>query len=133
MRVGALAVRRTGIVGLGVGSRERLVVGVPRLLVIVRHAVVIGLIVTVLWFLVASADTTAADVIPTGWVVVISVRLLVRVITLLRVVRHRLHAVTTSAYVVCAVRILLKHLPKKYTTKKRRLTTSQVPTYTAKM
>lgn len=65
-----------------------------------------------------AADSAAADVIPIGWVVVISVWL-VRVISLLRVVSHRLHAVTDSPRVVCAVRILLKHLPIKCTTKNK--------------
>lgn len=126
MRVGAVTVRWAGIVGLGIGSRERLVVGVPRLLVVVRHTVLIALIVTVLWFLVSTstADTAAAHVIPTGRVVVISVWLLVRVIPLLRAVRHRLHALTTSSCVVCAVRILLKHLATK-NKKRKGSTTSQ--------
>ena len=118
--VRAVPVWQTGIVALRIGSRERLVVGVPLLLVVVRHAVLEGgvrVIVVILWFSVttSAADSTAADIIATGGVVVISVRLLVRVIPL--VVGHRLHTVTGSPYGVCAVWILLKHLLEKDTTK----------------
>lgn len=111
--VRAVAVWQTGVIALGVGSREWLAVGVPLLLVIVRHTVLVGqvrVIVTVLWFWVTTS--AAADIIPTGWVVVISVWL-VRVISLLRVVSHRLHVVTDSPCVVCAVWILLKYLAKE--------------------
>ena len=113
----AVTVWQTGIVALWVGSRVRLTVRVPLLLVEVRHTVLVGqvrVIVAVLWFWVTTS--AAADIIPTGWVVVISVWL-VRVISLLRAVSHRLHAVTNSPRVVCAVWILLKHLMNKYKTK----------------
>lgn len=106
----AVTVWQTWVVALGVGSRERLAVGVP-LLVVVRHTVLVGwvrVIVSILWFWVTTS-AAAADIIPTGQVVVISVWLL-RVISLLGVVAHRLHAVADSPCVVSAVRILLKHL-----------------------
>ena len=82
----AITVWQTRVIALGVCSREWLAVGVPLLLVIVRHTVLIGwvrVIVTVLWFLIttSTANSTAADIIPTRWVVVISVWLLVRVIS----------------------------------------------------
>lgn len=114
----AVTVWQTGVIALGVGSRERLAVGVPLLLVIVRHTVLVGqvrVIVTVLWFWVT---TSAADIIVTGWVVIISVWL-VRVISLLRVVSHRPHVVTDSPCVVCVVWILLKYLPKKIQNKEK--------------
>lgn len=118
--VGAVTVRQTGVVALGVGSRVRLAVGVPLLLVVVRHTVLVGqvrVIVTVLWFWVS---TSTADIILTGRVVVIPVRL-VGVIPLLRVVSHRPHVVTNSPRGVCVVWILLKYLPKKTTQNKKKL------------
>lgn len=113
MRVGAIAIRGVGVIAMGVGRRERLVVGVPLLLVILRHAVLegrAGIVVSVLWIRVTSS--AAADVIPTGWMVVISVGLL-RVKALLRVVRQGLHVVAHPPCAVCAVRILLKDLAKE--------------------
>lgn len=118
--VGAVTVWQTGVVALGVGSRVRLAVGVPLLLVVVRHTVLVGqvrVIVTVLWFWVS---TSTADIILTGWVVVIPVRL-VGVIPLLGVVSHRPHVVTKSPRGVRAVWILLKYLPKKTTQNKEKL------------
>lgn len=118
--VGAVTVWQTGVVALGVGSGVRLAVGVPLLLVVVRHTVLVGqvrVIVTVLWFWVS---TSAADIILSGWVVVIPVRL-VGVIPLLRVVSHRPHVVTKSPCGVRVVWILLKYLPKKTTQNKEQL------------
>lgn len=114
MRVIAIAIRGVGVIAMRVGRRERLVVGVPLLLVKLRHAVLEGrarIVVSVLWIRVTSS-ATAADVIPTGWVVVISVGLL-RVKALLRVVRQGLHVVAHPPRAVCAVRILLKDLAKE--------------------
>lgn len=114
MRVRAIAIRRGRIIAMGVGRRERLVVRVPLLLLILRHAVLEGrarIVVSVLWFRVTTFAT--ADVIPTGWKVVISVWLL-RVISLLGVVGHGLRDVSRyPPCVVCAVRILLKDLVKE--------------------
>lgn len=96
---------------MGVGRRERLVVGIPLLLVVLRHAVLEArarIVVSVLWIRV----TTSAAVIPTGRMVVISVWL-VRVIPLLGVVSQGLHVVTDPPCAVCAVRILLKGLAKE--------------------
>lgn len=115
MRVIAIAIRGVGVIAMRVGRREWLVVGVPLLLVILRHAVLKGrarIVVSVLWIRVTSSSAAAAaDVIATGWVVVISVGLL-RVEALLRVVRQGLHVVAHPPRAVCAVRILLKDLAK---------------------
>lgn len=119
---GGLAVARPPVKRLR-GRRRRLVVAqgggvvgvavavlVPRLLVVLRHAVLVGrvrVIVAVLWFLVAAA----ANVVMTGGVVVISVRLL-GVIALLGVaVRQRPRVVSGSSSAIGgAVGILSKHL-----------------------
>ena len=115
MRVRAIAIGSVGVIAMGVGGREGLVVGVPLLLVILRHAVLEGrarIVVSVLCFRVTTF--AAADVIATGWVVVISVRLL-GVISLLGVVGHGLHVSSCCCphCVVCAVQILLKDLVKE--------------------
>lgn len=114
MRVRAIAIRGVGVIAMGVGGRERLVVGVPLLLVILRHAVLegrAGIVVSVLWIRVPSS-AAAADVIATGRVVVISVGLL-RVKALLGVVRQGLQVVADPPCAVGAVRILLKDLAKE--------------------
>lgn len=116
--VRAITIWQTGVIAMGVGSGVRLAVGVPLLLVIVKHTVLVGrvgVIVLILWFWVS---TSTADIIPTGWVVVISVWL-VWVISLLRAVSRRLDIVTGSPCVVCVVWILLKYLPKEKKTKRQ--------------
>lgn len=110
----AVNVRQTDIISLGVGSRVGLAVRVPLLLIVVRHAVLVErdmIVAPILWFCVTAP--TAADVIPTGWVVIISVRLLVRVIRLLIAVIHRLQVVANPPCVIHAVGILLKHLSNR--------------------
>lgn len=114
MRVRAVAVRGVGVIAVRVGGRQWLVVGVPLLLVILRHAVLEGrarIVVSVLWIRV-TPSATAADVIATGRVVVISVGLL-GVKALLGVVRQGLHVVADPPRAVCAVRILLKDLENR--------------------
>jgi hypothetical protein len=116
LRRAVLAIRsvpigQARVVTLGGRGRGRLVVGVPLLLVVVRHTVLVGqvrVIGAVLWFQVTTS--AAADVIATGRVVIISVWLLVWVVRLLGVVRPRLHTMARSPWVFHYVWILLEHL-----------------------